>query len=164
MQPENSPSIIGIVTPVVQWGLIIFGWLVVSRDNDRREQRKEIRSMLNDISKLIIDIQDDAHSYYVSSPDSTSSFKELKIKEKIQRLERMIDIVGQQKAGFKKKKELISFRRLVTGRQFESKERTALPSEHRLHLEISASAKDLILSLESKFQTAYTLNKRFIFF
>lgn len=51
----------------VTWALVIIGWLIVNWQNNRREERKEIRTALTKIFEDIKSLQDEAIAYHTSA-------------------------------------------------------------------------------------------------
>lgn len=142
---------------IIQWIILIAGWKVVSNDNNSREQRKEIRSLLNTTTDLILEIQRDAFNYFTSQPNTTdSSILELSIAEKLDRLEKSIDIIAKQKKTFEDKSQFIKFKQKITlSSNFGSINRTPIGTRDRYLLEVSIEAKNLALQLDTKFIESY---------
>jgi hypothetical protein len=63
---------------------VIFGWIIVNWQNNRREERKEVRSSLSSIIEEITSIEDLATTYH--SADSRDRDNEKLINQKITRL------------------------------------------------------------------------------
>jgi hypothetical protein len=51
----------------VTWALVIIGWLIVNWQNNRREERKEIRAALTKIFEDVSALQDEAITYHTSA-------------------------------------------------------------------------------------------------
>ena len=46
---------------VIGWLVIVIGWRFISRDNDRRERRKEVRALLTEIRSAILSVEAEAY-------------------------------------------------------------------------------------------------------
>lgn len=53
-------------TSLITLFTVVLGWLIVNWQNNKREERKELRSSLTDISKNIEGIEDSAITYHTS--------------------------------------------------------------------------------------------------
>lgn len=53
-----------VLGPAIGWIVLIIGWHVISRGNDRRERRKEVRALLNEIRSAILKVEEEAYEYY----------------------------------------------------------------------------------------------------
>ncbi|WP_146151436.1 hypothetical protein [Pseudomonas sp. R9.37] len=51
----------------VTWALVIIGWLIVNWQNNRREERKEIRTALSKIFEDVAALQNEAITYHTSA-------------------------------------------------------------------------------------------------
>ncbi|WP_155740175.1 hypothetical protein [Burkholderia territorii] len=138
-----------------QWLLIVIGWLVVNKQTNSRERRKEIRSTIDSIEKLILEIEVAARNYYKleeSTEDAQNqalqikaSFRTLSARIKLLRTYSRIRILKFWKNKFSiSDTKLIDFRSAVTGGEFESSSRKAYAANHRVFSEISAAAGSLI--------------------
>lgn len=149
------------IAPITQWLVIIAGWIYVSWDNNQREHRKEIRSQVNEIKNLILETRDNSFQYYTSTAsDPNAALLELQIKEKLDRIERSIDMLNNQTNAFSNKTTLVKLKDSITGySQFESVSRQPLPHRDRLHGEISLNSINSILYLEECFNNKYGKKK-----
>lgn len=139
--------------------LIIIGWFFVSRDNDRRETRKEIRALLNEISKKLDGLYDDAMSYFCSIDNIAQSVEaqiaEVTIKQSLERIDSSLQILGKMEPRFlvasDKFEELT---KAITGHpKFESRSQSTGIQEHSDFemLRIALARSNLISCLEDVF-------------
>lgn len=52
------------VAPFVTWALIVIGWWIVSRQNDKRERRREIRELIKTLEQRLDEITESVAEYY----------------------------------------------------------------------------------------------------
>lgn len=52
------------ITPILQLLTIIAGWVFISRDNDRRERRKELRVTINELIEQVYEVEQRAISHF----------------------------------------------------------------------------------------------------
>ncbi|MCY1298749.1 hypothetical protein D9M68_753510 [compost metagenome] len=65
-----------IVTPA----LVVIGWVIVNNQNNKREERKELRSALNEVISFIDGIENDAIAYHTEKREAFSSSDALLVK------------------------------------------------------------------------------------
>ncbi|PNM90252.1 hypothetical protein QGN06_25490 [Achromobacter xylosoxidans] len=85
------------IAPTLPPLLIVLGWFFVSRDNDRRETRKEIRALINEYAKKL-DLQMERVAEYFSKIDNAKSptraqLAEVAIKQAFDRLEAALRLI-----------------------------------------------------------------------
>lgn len=76
-----------LVSSAITWVIIVGGWIVVNRQSNNRELRKELRSEIDSIKEEVEEIVLMALSYHMESPSKESAFKLL---GKLKRLNRKI--------------------------------------------------------------------------
>ena len=146
---------------VVSWGLVILGWYFVSKDHNRREHRKEIRAVLNQIESSIRHIEETAHQYYLKAGSASDIGSiSLKIKRDIKRLSGDLARLHAVCASIEFKPELIVFRSTITGGDFDVKRRAASSSDSTKLGDISSAADELIDILESGFVSRFAKDKK----
>ena len=62
-------------TQIVTWLLIIAGWLLVNHQNNIREKRKEIRTILDKIQSFLDEIEIQAIQYHTNQASSDLAFQ-----------------------------------------------------------------------------------------
>lgn len=150
---------------LITWGLVIFGWLLVRYDNNKREDKKDLRAR---VDSLIADIKasevnafnyfrvDESHD---TAPILAREIKALRLKmsESLTSLESMSD--------FFKGSELIvplmRFGQAITKGDFENNERRAIGTNDPKFIDISFHASILVNKLEEKFILQIKEDQRF---
>jgi len=142
--------------PVASVILVALGWVWISRDNDRRESRKEIRTELNDLRDLIRDIEMSARSYFRTTPDDPESDRlSSLIKRSLQTLAGRLIAIKLRWKELDLDSDLTSFRRRITSGDFDSRQRRAISSTDLLILEIENAGQSLIDAIERAFATSF---------
>lgn len=122
-EPENFRYFVApLLTPL----LVIIGWFVVSRDNDRRETRKEIRAQLNELAQRLDALTNSAVTYYcdTQNTDRNSAVTlEIQLKQGLERLAMNISSIGRIEPSFEEAHDVLDkLYTAITGHQkFESR-------------------------------------------
>ena len=140
---------------IFSWFLIIFGWFFVSRNIDGRERRKETRALLSEIRILVLQIEDKAHEYHASVAFNSEK-NAMMIKRDLKRLGGIISALKGLNAKFNLSNELHEFRQIITGRDFESKERKERLYNDAIFVEISEAAVKLTSAMEAMYARSYS--------
>lgn len=134
------------------WLLVVAGWVVVNRQNNSRERRKEVRTVVDSTEKLILEIEVAARKYYaLPGTDSDAATLALEIKASLRTLSSRMKVLRLLSPTFASNNELIAFRTAVTGGDFEASQRPACPPTHRVFSEISAEAGALVNFLNERY-------------
>lgn len=132
---------------------------MVSGGNDRRERRKEVRSVLNDVNKRIETLHQNAIKYFMTDPVDTAECEKLAlgIIDDMDRLSTLVSVVlpGLQKTFKNASGPIRKFRQAVTGGNFQSKARAITPPTDPLYAAIANAEKQLIVALEQTFASSY---------
>ena len=56
--------------PAVPWVLVTIGWFISNHQANRRELRKEARSVIEEIAKIVAEVGKDLKTYYKAKPQS----------------------------------------------------------------------------------------------
>ena len=142
------------VNPVVTWCLVVAGWAVVRHDNNKRENRKELRGKLDVLINDVRLLEEKAHDYYMK--DSTHEdipLLTLDIKRRQQSIEKRLAMLKKTNEGFQGTDESTALAKTVTGGNFEERTRKKIAADNRKLLEISGAALEFIEYLESEFET-----------
>lgn len=74
---------LGITVQAGTWALVILGWALVNRQNNRREERKEIREFVSDISKRSAELRDASFKYHRATARDNTLSSEILFKLKL---------------------------------------------------------------------------------
>jgi hypothetical protein len=138
---------------VVSWGLIILGWVIVNRQNNNRETRKEIRAGLLDLYKLLDEIEDDAFIYHTEIGDPVVARK---IKRSISQIAPRIKLALRKRVECKYGFPLYAFRQSITLSNFETNLFAAKLPNDQFFTEIMDAKHALILRLDSAFNETFS--------
>lgn len=138
--------------PLLSPALVIIGWRVISRDNDRRETRKETRALINDFVKRVDEFQKDTIKYFDFEVKGTATTQEIELKRSLERLELMLGYLNRIDSSFQGQLELTALSDLVTGHSnFESATKVVVPTTDQLHLKIALACSALVKQIEFQF-------------
>jgi hypothetical protein len=139
---------------LITWVLVGIGWFLVNRQNDLREARKELRSKITELCKLVSDIEADATTFYARAGNAAEAVSDRgKITHKLSLLgvgvsqitPRHHPILGA----------LVTFRQSITGDAFDEEARASLRYNNPTLDSVRAAAEMLVDQLESAFCVRY---------
>jgi hypothetical protein len=134
--------------------VIILGWSVVSRGNDRRETRKEVRQFLDRTISSVENIRENAVDCLTQGVCDSSKKLELAIDPELLRMETALALLRLKSDG--KVVDGIRLRKAVSDNgQYRVAGRKKLDMDHRVLMEINASAAELIAELEKAYRYTY---------
>ncbi|QPI65952.1 hypothetical protein [Vreelandella venusta] len=145
---------------VITWALVVFGWLVVYRQNRAFQDRKELRAALD---KIIIDIdslREMAVSYHTVESEANSLLSN-KIKSLTQSIS--ANISGTALGSPDVLEKIKQTRQSITFENFETTEYEPQRHNSGLVLEIFGSTDDLKDSLETRYTDLYKRTLRYKF-
>ena len=104
---------------IVPWVLVIVGWWFVNSQNNIREKRKEIRTLLDKVQSLLDEIESQAIQYHTSQQPSDLAFQ---LKRSLnQKLHNRLDILKLRSLNVKNCYPLLKqFRQAVTLKNFDT--------------------------------------------
>jgi len=134
--------------------LIILGWSVVSRGNDRRETRKEVRQFLDRTISSVENIRKNSLDCLTQGVCESSKKLELAIDPELLQMESALALLR-----LKNGKDVVdgrSLRKAVSDNgQYRVAGRKKLDLDHRVLMEINDSAAELIAELEKAYRQTY---------
>lgn len=134
--------------------VVVLGWSVVSRGNDRRETRKEIRQYLDRTITSVESIRKNALECLTQEICDDSRKLELSIDPELLQMESALALLS-----LKNNNTLISglrLRKAVSDNgHYRVAARSKLDMDHRVLTEINAAAAELIAELESAYRCTY---------
>jgi hypothetical protein len=150
---KDYQPLITIGISIIGWLLILYGWNLTNKHNNKRESRKELRSELDRIVSELEMLKEKTFQYYTTSARGSEKLA-FEIKTSQQTLLAKIENLSKRHPEFSLNNCLVQFIDVVTGGDFESKtrkKRTYTNKRDTLLQEISLSTTNLITSLESDF-------------
>ncbi len=144
------------LAPVGSWVIVIIGWMIVSKDNNKRELRKEIRAQVTEIGRMVDALVKEAAEYYCKpGSDPTTVTLALQIKRDLKRVSMAAQRLRAINAHFDVGDALTELRQHVSGGGFDSAERPpCAPGDHK-HYEIADAAANFTDQLERRFAEVY---------
>lgn len=155
MAQNESPcwlQFVGALGQIVTWILVIVGWVVVNRQHNQRETRKELRAQLDKVRDTVFKIEGLSETYHTDESPSGSDAKQIKIL--IQRVGAAIDrlmLLESREA----QKRIIALRQAITLHNFDTRVHKAQGQSSEIIANINSSVDALLNDLESKFQTRF---------
>ncbi|MBR8093840.1 hypothetical protein KDX09_31225 [Burkholderia cenocepacia] len=144
------------IAPSLSPLFVVGGWFFVSRDNDRRETRKEIRTLLNDFCKRVDELERSSQEYFSeidnSQNPSGASRAEIEIKRKIERLDSSIQLINKVYPNFGGSTDLSALADTITRHaKFESRPGAIVPHNDQFYLRLALACNKLTNSMEHQF-------------
>lgn len=143
---------------VARWLLplfvVVLGWSVVSRGNDRRETRKEVRQFLDRTISSVENIRKNAIECLTQDVCDDSKKLELSIDPELLRMESALSLLNLKNG--KEAVDGLRLRRAVSDNgQYRVAARSKLDMDHRVLSEINIAASELIAKLEQAYRDSY---------
>ncbi|MDO9624061.1 MAG: hypothetical protein Q7J46_08755 [Pseudomonas sp.] len=134
--------------------VVILGWSVVSRGNDRRETRKEVRQFLDRTTSSVESIRRNAIDCLTQGICDGSKKLELAIDPELLKMETALALLN-----LKSGREIVNGKRLrkavSDNGQYRVAGREKLDMDHRVLMEINLSAAELVAELEKAYRDTY---------
>jgi hypothetical protein len=154
-QSDLYGDILKVAVPVVQALVVVIGWKVVSRDNDKREARKEIRSILNEVRRLSLEVETLAVQYYQSRVEDGRDQGTL-LKRHFKQIGILLTSTTRQNHKVELSAPLADFRSEVTGADFESSTRVQVEMGHARIQALADATTRFLDEVEIIFASAYS--------
>lgn len=154
---ETPPNNTGLdyfqaIAQVGTWVLVVLGWIIVNRQNNKRESRKEVRGQLDQVSELLVELEEMAVEYHTAQQQNAKLARS--IKHAITRLTNVVHYIGLADArDFNRR--IVRLRRTITLKNFDSANHQPVVVDGDFLENISSAAQDLIDLLERRFMTKY---------
>ncbi len=109
-----------ILRLVIPATCIVIGWLVVSNQQDKRERRKEIRDLVEEVTKIILIVREDVLEYFGEKNNDPTGPLADKIKLNLLLISQYLFLMKSAGLNIKVSQELIALRKTATGGFFET--------------------------------------------
>ncbi|MCX7091894.1 MAG: hypothetical protein NTY50_00365 [Methylobacter sp.] len=141
-------------TQIVTWLLVISGWLLVNHQNNVREKRKEIRTILDKTQSFLDEVEIEAIKYHTSQESSDLAFQ---LKRSLnQKLRNRLDILALRNLNIEKcYPHLKKLRQAVTLENFDTSSFKPQNLEDDVIKNIWLAKDKLSQELEKSFATRY---------
>jgi len=141
----------------VPWGLVIIGWLLVNKQNNFRETRKELRARIDNFKAQIDELEDLSVEHHTSVQNSLHCAK---IKRLLVKLQKELDVIRESLSLDNYSVKLIRLRQAVTLRNFESSTYQPVSASDPIISEIGRASDDLRYLVESAYASEFKLRKK----
>ncbi|WP_374981302.1 hypothetical protein PSGK_09625 [Pseudomonas solani] len=139
-----------IITPM----LVIIGWALVNRQNNKREERKELRTSINEIREDIEALENLSIEYHTNSCDSNS--KSDSILNSLTKLSRKLGHTRLPKESYLN--SYISLSECVTSNNFRTRDFKKQTKNSEFISNIKSASQELQDKLEDSFYKTYRLS------
>lgn len=157
MVPETltlSTAIIEACRWIIPSIVVVLGWKVVSRGNDHRETRKEVRQFLDRTISSVENIRKNALDCLTQEICDDSKKLELSIDPELLQMESALGLLALKNNNIAVNGTRL--RKAVSDNgQYRVAGRVKLDMDHRVLTEINSAAAELIAELESAYRHTY---------
>lgn len=157
MAPENVALTAALIEAgrwIIPSIIVMIGWSVVSRGNDKRETRKEVRQFLDRTIASVENIRKNTLDCLTQSVCDNSKKLELAIDPELLQMESALNLLK-----LKNNNIIVDGTRLrkavSDNGQYRVAGRKKLDMDHRVLTEINAAATELIAELERAYRQTY---------
>lgn len=156
MTPECgavAPSLFQTLAPLGSWILVILGWVVVNRGNNKREARKEMKAAVDAIIAKSEKISDLAYEYFTTLPSPSNNRLAATIRSELKTL--ATELANLRKISDQKicaEHALIGLRQAITSGKFDSADRKAETPDSDVFAEID----EAVITLHRRLTTCFT--------
>jgi hypothetical protein len=147
-------------TDAISWVLVICGWLLINRQNNSRETRKELRSKVDQLKKLVDEIEDAAVEHHTQNQ---TPIRCMKLKRALARMNRDLQLISS--AGLlvdRYSQRVARMRQAVTLRNFDSSKYAPVVPGDPIVAEIGAASDDIRFAVEHSYVVAFNGKKRLL--
>jgi len=141
-----------IVTIIVT----IVGWQVVSRFNDRRELRKEVRARIDSVAKLLEEVELAAHQYYAIAATAPKAIESGQlIRCKLKQIGSRASDLDKLLPDCRGCTLSVEFRKTVSSADFDQSARLPRALDDPIFMRISNARKLVLDSFEAGFRRLF---------
>ena len=153
----DTKALLEILKILLPLGAVALGWFVASSLQDRRERRKEIRSLIDSTKEAIEDLYSLTLEYYSSKNKTPINPISQKMKFKKMIISQYFIIINQ--AGLKTggTQEVINFTQLATGEVFETPLYKTRINDIEWQGTIALAANELSLLLDKRYFATFKM-------
>lgn len=142
------------LTDFVPWALVIVGWLIINRQHNARETRKERRAAIDRLNAELDNIESLAVSFHSASsfePDKLST-----INRRLKRLMALVEATGMVREDDTSLTALVAdVRRAITLKNVDKRGFKTQPRDGKLLNEVAAKIDELRDAVEDAFCRKY---------
>lgn len=156
----SSDTYKNIIAPSLSPLFVVAGWRIVSRDNDKRETRKELKAAVNEFTKGIDELEGSVTTYFreinnEATPDD-ARLAEAKIKRSLERMELQLEVINNIQPGFGCQRELDNLNNVITAHpKWEARLGPVLSVSDRFFLSLALACTTLTRELNTSFITKH---------
>lgn len=136
----------------ISWIIVVVGWLIINRQHNNRETRKEIRASLMDLYRLLDSIEADAFAYHTTEPDVALARK---IKRELDQIYSRVRLALSDTVTCDSSKQISEFRKSITLHNFDTVSFEKKAADDSIFDEIMIAKRQLISVLEHAYSQKY---------
>jgi hypothetical protein len=164
MTLDEFAIIANAIHPPMMWLLVVLGWMVVSRQSDGREARKELRAQIDELIRRINAVLDEATTFYMAAGSEPTADR---MRASLLRSLSIISSSASELSGGDMDKPLVDkavlLRQSITLHGFDDRDRAPLTYSDQKLFEIRNAVQDLISCLERAFAKRYSSTRQSLF-
>jgi hypothetical protein len=144
-------NVIQAVGQIITWTLVICGWLVVNRQHNERETRKEIRSRLDSLDKYLRGVEETAIEFHTAGYDVEKARRIVAETNQLWGIANRLNLVH----GDRLRLLITRVRQAMTLHNFDESDYQALAMDAEQIAEIGEAVEKLLDALESAYGKRY---------
>lgn len=155
---ENYFDMYEISKLIVPIAFICIGWFVVSAQNDKRERRKEIRSLIDEVKDLCEDLRNEVLVYYSYENKKYSCAESRNIKLKFLLISEYVILLKSAGLLIDPTDEVIALRKLCIGGNFETRKfKDRVDKEGQFYAEVDAAFSELMMLFDKRYFSQFSV-------
>lgn len=140
------------VAPIGSWLLVIAGWVIVRRDHDKRELRKEVKALIDSVLGRLDVLEEHARDYFTKTDGGSGIALGASIRAELRAVGVEVKhIQDASKERVEAQECLINLRKAVTAGDFDSAARVPISDADELFDEIRATILEFRSHLQGQF-------------
>lgn len=147
---ESAKLIVQVVGYIGGWVAIVIGWKVSWGQALKREERKELRDLVDRLILLCHATEKASIDFLTKDLSTDNGSAAHHIRGDLSRLSRALSRLKTER-GFDCTSEVVAFRRAITGGEFESASRKAIDRDSEALRGVTVASLNLVDKIESEY-------------
>lgn len=150
-----EPSLYLQYSFLVPAAITVAGWIVVARQTDRREYRKEVRDQLKDLRTSIDEVRSKVTGYWLEPDVKKAAAAAIALKSELKRLSRLTRTLASAGLDYDHATLVAEVRSLATGGEFESKKRSKTADDAGRIEDVAGALEELLTAVDVAFYAEF---------